>query len=117
MLATRVRIGELDRLITIQEPVITNGTAGSDIIDTWTDLDDVYAKVTEKTGTEGVEAGRNTYLQSTIFTIRYYAGLNTRMRIIYSGFVYAIVSITENGGARSGFLDIVAELKDTESIT
>lgn len=117
MLTTRTRIGELDRQIVIQEPVVTNGSANSDIIDSYTEFETVWAKITEKTGTEGVEAGRNTYLQSTIFTIRYISGLNTRMRITFNGFVYWIVSITETAGSRRGYLDIVAELKDTLSQT
>lgn len=121
MLSTKVTVGSLDRKITIQSPVIVDGDANSDIIDSWTNFAQVWAKVTKKGGAsgEGSEtfyAGRLTYDQSSVFTIRYKAGLKSTMRIVYKSKSYRITSITENNSSRERFLDLVGEVEDTETV-
>lgn len=116
MLVTKVSIGQLDRRIRIQRPVITDGAAGSDIISSWEDVVTVWAMVTPRLGYEAIEADRNTYNESTVFTIRYREGLNVQMRIVMPPFSYQIVSITERydryGSERKGHLEIVGEVVD-----
>lgn len=120
MLSTKISVGSLDRRIKIQSPVIIDGDANSDIVSSWTDFAEVWAKVTKKGGASGegseyVYAHRLTYDQSSVFTIRYKAGLKTTMRIVYKSQPYLITSITENNASRDRFLDIVGELVDNET--
>lgn len=122
MLASKVTIGQLDQRIRIQEPVITDGSAGSDIVSSWADVVTVWASVTQRLGGESMEADRLTYNESTLFTIRYREGLNVRMRVVLGTFAYQIVSITQKyfdrhrGGERKGFLEIVGEIVDNDTI-
>lgn len=117
MLATRITIGELDRRIKIQRPVITDGTAGSDIINSWSDVVTVWCSIKERIGNESIEADRLTYNELTIFTIRYREGINVQMRIILGSVIYQIVSVTNSydrnrGAERKGFLELAAEIVD-----
>jgi SPP1 family predicted phage head-tail adaptor len=117
MLTTKIPIGHLDRRITIQSPVVTTGDDNQDEINSWTDLDDVWAKISDRQGTETLDADRVNYEKQTVFTIRYRSDVTVMMRIVFGGFAHQIVSITENGMSRKGFLDIVTEIVDNEVVT
>lgn len=116
MLGTKVNIGKLDRRITIQSPVITDGSANSDIINSWTDVVSVWAWVIEKAGNELVEADRITHVQNIVFRIRYRTNVTLQMRIVFNGFAYRILSIINNASSRNRYLDIATELLDTVEV-
>lgn len=115
MLQSKLRAGQLDREITFITPTITNGVANSDYINGWTTVTTVWAKKTDSPGTEIVADDRAIYVQKTTWTIRYITGLNVRMRVVFNGKIYEILSITENDGSRDRWLDVVSNLLETET--
>lgn len=117
MLQDKLRAGDFDREIYILEPTITVGSANSDYVTTWTLIDDdplMMAKRTETKGTEVVVSDRLTFVQKTIFTIRYRSDISTRNRIRFDSVLYEIISVTETEGRRR-FLEIVCNRLDTET--
>lgn len=112
MLEAGVRIGKLDRKITIQEPVYTTNDHNEDEISDWDNVATVWAKTEQRQGSEVVDADRVTYYETTIFTIRYRADLNVRMRIIFQSIPYRIFSIVEHKGSRKGYMELAAEVMD-----
>lgn len=112
MLETGIRIGKLDRKITIQEPVYANNDHNEDEIVDWGNVATVWAKTEQRQGSEAVDADRVTYYETTIFTIRHRTDLNVRMRIVFQNEPYRIFSITEHKGTRKGYMEIAAEVMD-----
>lgn len=112
MLEAGIRIGKLDRKITIQDPVYVNNDHNEDTIADWTEIARVWAKTEQRQGSEVVDADRVTYYETTFFTIRYRDDLNVRMRIIFQSVPYRIFSITEPKGTRKGYMEIAAEVMD-----
>lgn len=118
MLQSKIAIGTMDKRIVIQSPVITDGSANSDILSGWTDFASVWSRVSQnrasEEGAEDFRADRLTYYQSTTFTIRFREGILTTMRIIYKSKPYLITSITENNFSRDRYLDLVGAIVDNE---
>jgi len=115
MLQSKIRAGQLDRQITFISKTVTVGTANSDYINGWAIGTTVWAKKTDLPGSEVVADDRVTYVQKTVWTIRYLTGINTENRLVYNGKIYEILSITENEGSRDRFLDVTSNLLDTET--
>lgn len=118
MLQSRVRPGELDRRITFIRKVLVNGVSNEDYITNWEVLPfrpQTWARKKDLRGQELVIADRLTYVQHTLYTIRYRTDITVEMRIVLDGKVYEIVAITENESSRKGYLDITANLLDTET--
>ncbi len=104
----------LDRLITIQQEVITRGDFKEEKI-TWQDLTQAWAEVQFAQGREqGVPtSGHNKQqqgIQPVHFIIRYRADLDKRMRIIWEGEVYEITAIQEI--QRRHWIRITTEQRD-----
>ena len=116
MLKTTVQVGNLDRRITIQEPVYTTNDHNEDEITDWSNVATVWASASQKQGSEVVDADRVTYYETTIFTIRHRTGLNVRMRIILDTVPYRIFSITEHKSSRKGYLEIASEIMDNTTV-
>jgi SPP1 family predicted phage head-tail adaptor len=115
MLHSKLRAGQLDRQITFITPTITNGVANSDYINGWTIVTTVWAKKTDLPGNEVVVDDRVVIAQRTNWTIRYISGLTTKLRLVFNGKIYEIISIHENDGSRDRWLDISSNLLDTET--
>lgn len=115
MLQSKLRAGQLDREITFLTPVVTDGIANSDQINSWTNGDTVWARKMDSPGTEMVADDRVVLVQKTMWTIRYKSGITSRMRILYNGKIYEILSVYENDGSRDRWLDISSQLLDTET--
>lgn len=110
------KIGNMDRRITIQSFTATQDESGGEIL-TWKDWKHVSAKLTypNTVGKEAYlglkeEGFQLTATRNVIFTIRYIAGLNEKMRIIYNGGLYDIIAIQEL--ARRRFFSINAQIQD-----
>lgn len=116
MLTTSVSVGELDRRITIQEPVYENNDHNEDEITGWTDVVTLWARAEQRQGSEVVDADRVTYYETTVFTIRYRTDLNVRMRVIFDSAPYRIFSITEHKASRKGYMEIAAEVMDNITV-
>lgn len=116
MLQDRLRAGEFDREIIILEPVYSVGSANSNHIDSWSPITNsvMMAKRTETKGTEVVVNDRLTFVQKTIFSIRYRSDVSTINRVRFDSVLYEIISVTETQGRRR-FLDLVCNRLDTET--
>lgn len=115
MLQSKLRAGQLDRQITFIQKSVSVGTANSDYITGWGIIDTVWAKKFDLPGNELVADDRITYVQKTIWTIRYRSDITVEMRLVYNGKIYEILSIIENDGSRDRWLDITANLLNTET--
>jgi SPP1 family predicted phage head-tail adaptor len=126
MLASKINIGELDRRVTIQYKVITQNDFNEDQESGWDDVQDVWAKVVERTGNESQQADRLTTNRAVSFTIRWRSDIDKDgqitinsvkyiARIVYGGFAYDIVSVIDIG--RKRFLEIVTQFSDTQDVS
>lgn len=89
-----MRIGKMDRQITIQQVTETQSSSG-EAAKTWSALATVWAGVDIESGDEGTEAAGLQSRSNCLFTLRYRTDLTTKHRISYAGTIYDIVSIAE----------------------
>lgn len=87
--------GVLNNIITIQEPTVIQNEFGANAIE-WTDLITTRAQVTYNSGSRVNENNEVIFNYEKIFTIRVYHQINERMRIIWEGKKYRILSIEED---------------------
>ena len=116
MLQTNTRRGELDRKITFIQEVITTGSANQDV-HSWSVIainPTVFCRKREQKGTETVVGDQLKYVQRTEFRIVYRDDLSVKNRVVFSGKVYEILSITEADEQRNSYLDVIANLIDNE---
>lgn len=102
--------GDFDQRITIQS-VTEIADAFGQRIKTFSSLGIVWAKVEEKSGSEGEMSDQIVATRKVQFLIRWRDDLNERMRIIYRAKTYEIESII-NGDARQHTLRIHTKLSD-----
>lgn len=108
-LNTKIRIGDLDRQITLRALTTSRDTFGEEI-QTWSDLATVWAKVDYSTGFERFEGEQETAFTGVVFYIRHRTDLNQKLRIVYENEEYDIKGIHEVD--RRFFLKIIAELRE-----
>ena len=101
-----MEINALNKRITIQE-LKTNINENGFEIEEWTDFKTVWAGVTNLHGREYFEAAAVQMENTVKFTIRYLAGIDTSMRILFGTKHYNIISI-DNIKYRNRFLEIKA---------
>ena len=89
-----MNIGRLDRKIVIQNFTDAKNTYGESVR-TWATYHTAFAAVSKAGGTDRNEADKTTATQNIKFKIRFYAGINENMRILYDGFEYDITQIQE----------------------
>lgn len=101
-----MEISALNKRITIQELKTTINENGFEVED-WIDFKTVWAGVSNLHGREYFEAAA-VQMESTVkFTIRYLAGIDTSMRILFKGRYYNITSI-DNIKYKNRFIEIKA---------
>lgn len=83
--------GELRHFITIERQTQSRDSSGG-MLKAWTMFATARAKIVNKSGLERDVTGHGgaTGIERTEFTIRYLAGIDTTMRVIYNGKYYAI---------------------------
>jgi len=113
-LLNNTSIGARDIRITIQVPVIDDGDANSDIIDHWDDVCTIWADAKEKPGHEDYEADRLATGKTITFNIRRRKDIDEKMRIVYLGYAYRIISIVILNRME---MDVAATLVDNEVVT
>jgi len=89
-------IGKLDRQITIQEEISETNTHNETEISGWQTVSEVWAKVKDDDSAANREyfiAQQITPRRTLEFTIRYKAGLDEKMRILFDEQYFGIVSI------------------------
>lgn len=105
------KIGQMDRLITIQENVGTLDH-NNQKVPSWQNVStgpEVWAMKQEKTGNETYESDQLVAIQATFWTIRYRSDITPKHRIVYNGKNYDILSQPVELG-RQQYLEIKTEL-------
>ncbi|HEY1182232.1 MAG TPA: phage head closure protein [Rhodocyclaceae bacterium] len=94
-----MRAGQLRDRITIQQRTVTRGSMGAPV-DTWTDVATVWAQFDPLRGREFFSAKQEQTENSVRFWIRYRAGIETKMRIVFAGKHYDIEAVIDARGRR-----------------
>ena len=89
-----MNIGKLDRKIVIQEQNFATNSIG-EYTTTWDTFHNAFANVQKVSGTEGITADQVTATNKVRFKIRYFAGINESMRVVYNSNNYDILEIQE----------------------
>lgn len=76
----RARIGDLDQLVLLEQPVDTLDDIGS-VTRTWSLVDEVWAQITPVTGREDFTAGRNESVLTHRILIRWRPDVTGAMRL------------------------------------
>ncbi len=91
-----MNIGRLDRKIVIEEPTNATNSIG-EYVSTWTTFHTCFAGVTRFGGVEKLEASKTTATNRVRFKIRFFAGIEEDMRVVYNSKNYIITEIQELG--------------------
>lgn len=94
-----MKSGKLDRRITIQQRAVVQNTFGEEV-EGWTDVFGSWARVEWSDGGESLGAGQRTAAQTVKFHIRFRAGVEPKMRVVYDGENYDIQDVQEGKGRR-----------------
>jgi SPP1 family predicted phage head-tail adaptor len=92
-----MQAGEYDRSVTIQAKAVTLDDFGG-TVETWADEITRRAKKIDQGGRDFRAAGVLNAEVTTIFRMRYYAGLTPQKRIVCGGLTYDIVAVFEGAG-------------------
>jgi SPP1 family predicted phage head-tail adaptor len=101
-------IGKMDRKIAFQVVSEPNDDFGGST-PSWTTVISCWASLTPGGGIEKDEADKVTATSPVVFGIRYKAGIDEKMRILYNSEIYNIISIAEPDRRKS--LQITANKK------
>jgi len=89
-----MNIGRLYRKIVIEEPTEGTNTSG-EWVQTWSTYHTAFANVQKVGGSENLQADKTTATNKVRFKIRFFAGINEDMRIVYGNAYYDITEIQE----------------------
>lgn len=87
-----MQAGLLKEVVTIQKPVVNQDGFGANDVN-WSDLITTRASVGYNTGNRVNDNNEITFAYQVTFTVRVYHQINERMRIIWQGKKYRILSI------------------------
>ena len=93
-------IGKFDRRITIQQTTDIRDEFGAGV-PAWSTFATVWANAAPSGGNEKTEGQKITATGIVLFTIRYIAGIDEKMQIVYNGDTYNITNIDEPDRRRS----------------
>lgn len=89
-----MNIGRLDRKIVIESYSLAKN-ALNESVGTWGTYHTCFANVQKAGGSEFIEADKVTATNKVKFKIRYFAGINEKMRVVYNSDYYDITEIQE----------------------
>lgn len=101
--------GKLNKRITIQANALTRDTNGAEV-DSWTTVATVWAAITTDAGREFYAAQKINAETTAVMRIRYRAGLNPRMRVLYAGKYFNILHINNVNEANKEILLLCREV-------
>lgn len=102
-----MRAGSLRHSITLQyKSSVSKGTNGEEVI-TWGTFVTCWADAQPLRGREYIAMRQAASEITTRFTIRYLAGVNTTMRVVWDSAIYNIVEVIDVGG-RNATLELLA---------
>lgn len=110
-----MNVGQFRHEITIQRPDYEHETVddyGRRCVP-WVDVETVRAKVADVSGREFYEAAAHQLQNTVTFTMRWLAGVNANMRIVFDGVTYEIDQVNHLGYRRD-FLRIKAHATASE---
>lgn len=91
-----MKAGLLNSIIAIEKPEVVSDEFGANILKWVNHIDRTRAKVTYSNGTRANENNEIIFTYEVIFTVRHYHSLTERMRILWEGRKYRILSIEKN---------------------
>lgn len=91
--------GKYRHRITIQQLTTTKGDRGG-VVKTWTTLATVWAQKVHQSSREFFAAQKVNAETTDLFIIRYLAGVNAKMQVVYDGRTYDIVGANDQDGKR-----------------
>lgn len=116
-----MKIGRLDRRVTIIQPIVAQGTSGEDKITGWepvNSVSEVWAEKTEQRGNTLVQNDRIVLSQIVDWRIRWRNDLTVSMRIVDGyGQCYSIVGFRESENGRERYKIVTTNLLDNEFYT
>lgn len=89
-----MNIGRLDRKIVIESYTLSKN-ALNESVGSWSTYHTCFANVLKSGGNEYIEADKVTATNRVKFKIRFFAGINEKMRIVYNSNYYDIIEIQE----------------------
>lgn len=98
----------MDKKVIVQRATVTRGDSGSEVL-TFADWKTRWAAIDYASGSERLEADKETASMTVYFTMREVAGLTEKDRISYNGYYFNIRSIIPNG--RKHFQTIETEFR------
>lgn len=101
--------GLMDELVTVQQFSTSTDSNTGEKSRSWTTYTTAWARVQEaESGNESVDADRIEHKQTVIFSMRFDAGIDTKMRIVWNSKNFNIVNIADL--SRRMYLKIQTEL-------
>jgi len=102
-----MRIGSLNKLVSIEEYTETKDSFGA-VTKTWTELSKAWANIVPLSGNEKYVSAEKHATATHQITIRYLAGVNPKMRVVYGTRVFEIV-YAPNVGERNKMMQLIVE--------
>lgn len=113
-----MRVGKLDRRITIVKPIYENGISNEAKITGWevaASVPEVWAEKRETKGSTLVQNDRIVLSQIVDWRIRYRSDLNVTMRIVdEASQCYSIIGFKEEEVGRKRYMTVSTNLLDNE---
>lgn len=106
-----IAAGKLDRRILIQRPVVVRDEHG-DEIEGWVDVATVWAEFKRTGGNEEFRASQTSNVQTVAFRIRFRAGLDPKMTVVYEGRRYDILDVGESEDGRRVGITLTCEARE-----
>lgn len=97
--------GKFDQPIIIETPVVTRSAIGEETR-SWAVFARPHADITTVRGAEFVAAMQAQYRMDIKVRVRWRAGINNMMRIVWRGQPYAIVAVMD-GGPRKRYVEMM----------
>ena len=101
-----MKAGRLRDQIVIQQKAITSYDDNNAPVLTWTNYATVWSEFSPARGNEQLVAAQLRNVQTFIVTIRYMAGLSTKMRIVFNNENYNIENIEDSIRRNREFIKI-----------
>ncbi len=95
---------QLDRRVTLQQPVITRDPDFGAEVKTWANVATVWARISEDTASETVQTDERVLTRLISVRMRYRADVSTTWRLVYGARMFRIDGSLEVGRRR--FMDI-----------
>lgn len=107
-----MKAGPLRDRITVQAPSVIQDDAGQPLT-TWTDVALLWANVQYTSGLSAIRSGMDTSNVKASIRIRYRAGINPGMRVMFGTTEFSIEAVLPDKSA--GMIDLVCASKNAQS--